>query len=91
MPCIFGGVGLFEGIYGPLLTNKYHKKKYLKSINEILKKINYIYPCKSSFGVTNSLIATYMSWDIIMYLLNEKKYVKTLNKSVTINFNMEGK
>ncbi|MDD6653372.1 MAG: ThiF family adenylyltransferase [Clostridium sp.] len=89
VPCIFGGVGLFEGVYGPLLTNKFNKKKYLKSISEILKKINYIYPCKSSFGVTNSLIATYMSWDIIMYLLNEKKHVKSLNKSVTINFNME--
>ena len=27
-----------------------------------------------------------MAWDIIMYMMNEKKYVKSLNKSININF-----
>ena len=27
-----------------------------------------------------------MAWDIIMYLMNEKKYVKSLNKTININF-----
>ena len=86
VPCIFGGVGITEGSYGPLLTNKSCKIKYLKNINNILSKVNYFFPCKSSFGVTNSIISTYMSWDIIMYLLGEKKYVKSLNKEIFVNF-----
>ena len=86
IPCIFGGVGINEGSYGPLLSNNYNKQKYLKYINKILNEINFIFPCKSSFGVTNSLISNYMSWDIIMYLLNEKKYVKSLNRTINIEF-----
>ena len=86
IPCIFGGVGISEGAYGPLLTNKLSKHKYLKNINRVLDSIEYIFPCKSSFGVTNSLIATYMSWDIIMFLLDEKKRVRSLNKTISLDF-----
>lgn len=86
IPCIFGGVGIDEGSYGPLLDSKSYKINYLKQINSTLNKINYYFPCKSSFGVTNSIISNYMAWDIIMYLMNEKKYVKSLNKTININF-----
>lgn len=86
VPCIFGGVGIEEGSYGPLLDSSISKINYLKQINSTLDKINYYFPCKSSFGVTNSIISNYMAWDIIMYMMNEKKYVKSLNKSININF-----
>ena len=82
VPCIFGGVGINEGSYGPLLDNKKSKINELKKINSILEKINYYFPCKSSFGITNSLVSNFMAWDIIMYLMNEKKLVRSLNEVI---------
>lgn len=86
VPCIFGGVGINEGSYGPLLDNKWSKINELKKINSILEKINYYFPCKSSFGITNSLVSNFMAWDIIMYLMNEKKLVRSLNEVINIDF-----
>lgn len=86
IPCIFGGVGIFDGGYGPLLDSSSSKKQYLSEINKIITEVKYIFPCKSSFGVTNTLVSTYMAFDIIMYLMGEKKKVKSLNKTITLNF-----
>lgn len=85
-PCIFGGVGIYDGSYGPLLVDKKRKVKLRNELDDIINEINCFYPCKSSFGVTNSIIGSYMSWDIIMYLLGEKKKIKSIDKEVVINF-----
>ena len=69
IPCIFGGVGETKGTYGPLLYRKNAYKSYLKEINDITKRVDYLFPCKGSYGITNSLISTYMASDVINFLI----------------------
>lgn len=87
IPCIFGGVGQNSGVFGPLLCDKKSFKKYLTRLNFVLSSIKGIFPCKGSFGITNSLIANYMANDVIFYLMKQYKKVHSLNKECTIDFN----
>ncbi|MBQ7140079.1 MAG: ThiF family adenylyltransferase [Bacilli bacterium] len=84
--CIFGGVGQTKGVFGPLLYNKKGFNKYLKKINNVLCSLEGVFPCKGSFGITNSLISNYMAKDIIFYMMNKKKKVTSLNKECEIDF-----
>ena len=90
-PVIFGGVGVFEGHYGPLFNNNNDKNNYITKLDRALSKIKYIFPCKSSFGVTNTLIATYMAWDIIFFLLDRFENVKSLNRELIVKFKENGR
>ncbi len=87
IPCIFGGVGQNNGSIGPLLYSKNGRKKYLDKINNILKSVEAIFPCKGSYGVTNSLVANYMAKDIINFMMDNKKDIISLNKECEISFN----
>ena len=86
VPCIFGGVGQNSGAVGPLLCKDEAFDNYIKKIDSILNSIEGIFPCKGSFGVTNSLISNYMARDIIFYLMGKKKNVMCLNKECIIDF-----
>lgn len=90
LPCIFGGVGIYNGQIGPLLHNKQHKKKMLNFLYKAKAEIKNHNINKASFGPTNSLIAGYLAMDVVMYLINEKKNIKSLNNSVNINFFEDG-
>lgn len=87
IPCIFGGVGQNVGSVGPLLYETKGRKRYLDKINLVLKSVKAIFPCKGSYGVTNSLIANYMANDIINFLIGNKRHIISLNKECEINFN----
>ena len=86
VPCIFGGVNIFSGYYGPTFISKNKMKNYLKQLYEIKKLIIFNNTIKASFGPTNSIISSYMAIDIIMTLLRQKKYINTLNKIKKIDF-----
>lgn len=88
IPCIFGGVGQLIGSYGPLLTKKNAKIKFMKQLNELLSAVEYLFPCRGSFGVTNTIISTYMARDIIFFLMNEHNKITSLNRKIEVNFNM---
>ncbi len=86
VPCIFGGVSILSGQYGPTFIFKTKMQKYL---NQLTKAKDLVQCCninKASFGPTNSIVSAYMSMDIIMTLLNKKKYIKSLNTIRTLNF-----
>jgi len=85
-PCIFGGVGIETGQYGPTLLTKRSKQSYLQQLNRAKDKIVGSNINKASFGPTNSVIAAYMAMDISMLLLNSKKDVASLNSIHEINF-----
>lgn len=86
IPCIFGGVSILNGQYGPYFVDNKNKGKYL---NELLKYkdlvlMNNVY--KASFGPTNSVISGYMAMDIIFGLLGYKKKITSLNKIIKVDF-----
>ena len=85
-PCIFGGVGIEKGQYGPTLTTKKSMRNYLIQLKNIKEKIIGSNINKASFGPTNSIIAAYMAIDIIMALINSKKNIASLNSIHEINF-----
>ncbi len=89
LPTIFCGLSVDNGTIGPLLTTTSKKNKYLNKLNKLLNSANFknINICKSSFGVTNSIISNFVSYDIIMYLMNYKKQIKTLNNILMFDFN----
>lgn len=86
IPCIFGGVGQESGVVGPLLYTRSSINNYIKKIDIILKNVEGIFPCRGSFGITNSLISNYMARDVIFYLMGKKKKVMCLNKECIIDF-----
>ena len=86
IPCIFGGVGETKGTYGPLLYKNNDFKKYLKQLDMIIERVDYLFPCKGSYGITNSLISLYMASDIINFLLGKNKMVHSLNNECIVDF-----
>ena len=86
VPCIFGGVSILTGQYGPTFLNSKKMSLYLKKLNKIKKEVKCNNTNKSSFGPTNTIISAYMSIDIIMTLLNIRKSINSLNKIKTLNF-----
>jgi molybdopterin/thiamine biosynthesis adenylyltransferase len=84
-PCIFGGVSVFEGGVGPLLVTKDDKLAFVKEQSFIEDNVNYFSACNSSFGPTNSIIASYMAIETVMYL-TDARYCKSLNKEMLIRF-----
>lgn len=86
LPCIFGGVGQKYGVVGPLLYTRAAVNNYIKKIETILKRVEGIFPCRGSFGITNSLISNYMARDVILYLMGKNKKVMCLNKECIIDF-----
>lgn len=86
IPCIFGGVGVEKGQYGPTLLSKKNKKNYFKQLNKIKEKVIGSNINKASFGPTNSIIAAYMAMDVVMTLLNSKKEIVSLNSIHEIDF-----
>lgn len=86
IPCIFGGVGQESGAVGPLLYTSASINNYMKKMDIILKNVEGIFPCRGSFGITNSLISNYMARDVIFYLMGKKKKVMCLNKECIIDF-----
>lgn len=86
IPCIFGGVGQSTGSFGPLLYNRNGFDRYLNNIDKIIDSIECIFPCKGSFGITNSLISNYMAKDVILYMMGKRNKVISLNKLCEIDF-----
>lgn len=85
-PCIFGGVGVFKGEYGPLFFNNNKKRKYYDYLEKYQSLIRNYSLNKASFGPTNSIISAYMAKDVIFSMLNAKKKVISLNCIVEIDF-----
>jgi len=85
-PCIFGGVGMFNGTIGPLLKTRREKKIWLKKYNFINKNVEFVPNCIGSNGVTNALIATIMANEISFFLLGLEKKIKCLNKEKRFSF-----
>lgn len=85
-PCIFGGVSILTGQYGPTFINANKMKIYLNNLNAVSDIVCCNNINKASFGPTNTIISAYMSIDIIMTLLNRKKYINSLNRIKTLNF-----
>lgn len=85
-PCIFGGLNITTGQYGPTLVDSKKMKNYYKELEKVKELVSCNNINKASFGPTNTIISAYMSIDIIMTLLGKKKYINSLNKIKTINF-----
>lgn len=86
VPCVFGGVSILTGQYGPTFISTKKMKLYLAKLNELKKKVEGNNTNKSSFGPTNTIIAAYIAIDVIMVLINAKKNINSLNKIKTLNF-----
>ena len=85
-PCLFGGVSVFSGQYGPTFITKTKMKTYLKKLERVKSYVINSNVTKASFGPTNSIISAYMSLDIFMLLLGKKQYISSLNKVKEIDF-----
>lgn len=85
-PCIFGGLNIITGQYGPTLIDSSKMKKYCQELQKVKELVLCNNINKASFGPTNTIISAYMAIDIIMTLLGKKKYINSLNKIKTINF-----
>lgn len=85
-PCIFGGVSILTGQYGPTFINTNKMKIYLNNLNTVSNIVCCNNINKASFGPTNTIISAYMSIDILMTLLNRKKYINSLNRIKSLNF-----
>ena len=57
VPCIFGGVSILTGQYGPTFLNSKKMSLYLKKLNKIKKEVKCNNTNKSSFGPTNTIIS----------------------------------
>lgn len=84
--CIFGGLNIITGQYGPTLINPKKMNNYYRELEKIKKVVSCNSINKASFGPTNTIVSAYMSIDIIMTLLGKKKYINSLNRIKTINF-----
>jgi len=84
IPCVFAGVGITDGYFGPFLEKKSTKERFLKKINFILDNSELIGPCSGSFSPTNSMISSFLAKDIIFYLAGLSKYVKSMNNKVEL-------
>ncbi len=85
-PCIFGGVSVFSGQYGPTFIVKSKMQAYLKKLERVKSYVINSNVTKASFGPTNSIISAYMSLDVFMLLLGKKTYISSLNKVKEIDF-----
>lgn len=85
-PCIFGGLNITTGQYGPTLINPKKMNSYYKELEKVKELVSCNNINKASFGPTNTIVSAYMSIDVIMTLLGKKKYINSLNKIKTINF-----
>ncbi len=85
-PCIFGGVNILNGQYGPTLVSTKKMNKYYIELQQVKNLVLCSSINKASFGPTNTIISAYMAMDIIMTLLGKKEYINSLNKIKTINF-----
>lgn len=85
-PCIFGGLNIKTGQYGPTFIKTSKMKKYYKKLKTLKENIICNNVNKASFGPTNTIISAYMSIDIIMTLLEKNKYINSLNKIKKIDF-----
>lgn len=84
IPCIFAGIKISDGYFGPLLVKKSAKERFLKRLNFILDNSEPFGPCSGSFSPTNSMISSFLAKDIIFYLLGLPKFVKCLNTKVGV-------
>lgn len=84
--CIFGGLSITKGQYGPAFIDLKNMKKYLKKLELLKDNVICCNTIKASFGPTNTIVSAYMAIDVLMILLNNKKYINSLNKIKTINF-----
>lgn len=87
---IGGGVGLDTGSFGPLLCTKKTKKQELQTLQTVLDNVDYIKPCISSFGPTNSIISAFMAKDAVFFLLGNTSKIQSLNRRVVFDFNKLG-
>ena len=85
-PCIFGGLNIATGQYGPTFIDTKKMTKYIKELTKVKEIVECSNVNKASFGPTNTIISAYISMDVIMTLVNRKKYINSLNRIKTINF-----
>ncbi|MCU7192789.1 MULTISPECIES: ThiF family adenylyltransferase [Bacillota] len=79
IPFITAGVGISSGFWGPL----FNSESYNMNINMTQKHINRD-PIKGSLGATNNIISSFMTYDIIKFLIGEPP--KSLGKKIIIEF-----
>lgn len=84
IPCIFVGVRISDGYFGPLLVKRSAKERFLKRLDFILDNSEPFGPCSGSFSPTNSTISSFLAKDIIFYLSGLPKFVKCLNTKVGV-------
>ncbi len=66
LPCSFCGVGIYDGIFGPLLSSDNEKISYLKFLDNASRSKIFPSITPGSIGFTNSLIAILFAKDIAM-------------------------
>lgn len=86
IPCIFGGVGIESGNYGPLIDNDEDRKLFEISLNKIRNeyRVEDINLTKGSLCPTNSIIASFMALDVFKWFSNTNPL--SLNKISHIDF-----
>ncbi|WP_194748104.1 hypothetical protein [Staphylococcus chromogenes] len=85
-PFITGGIGIKSGHWGPLLDNlsfengmvRIKKDKLLESFLRSQTAV------KGSSGFTNNIISSYLSYDVIMYLIGRNCH--SYQKKCSVNF-----
>lgn len=87
IPFSFVGIGVHDGIWGPLIFEKSIMEKFRKINDKIIVIQNTVGEgiITPSIGFTNTIVSTFFVNDIIMYLAGFEN-VKSKNKILNINF-----
>jgi molybdopterin/thiamine biosynthesis adenylyltransferase len=69
VPCLFGGVGLFDASIGPLLESKESKLRYVRALQGLLDQHSEgLQVVSGSIGTLNSAVSALMAHEIILFL-----------------------
>jgi hypothetical protein len=87
IPCLFSGVGLVFGGWGPLLTDDIAKSAYLDRLNCQSNAVDTtkIKIFEGSLCASNHLISSLAAWDIFHFIAGALAKVKSLNSICSIN------
>lgn len=87
IPIIFGGVGIEEGYYGPLLYKKDQYAEYITYLNEVSRKIivNENKPTSGSISWSNGVVAAYMAGAVIKHLFGHNVDHLIKQKEIDLN------
>jgi len=85
LPCSFCGVGIYDGIFGPLLRSGDEKRRYLGFLDDAEGAKMFPAVTSGSIGFTNSLIAILFAKDIAMSIAGVPEF-KSRAAIVNVDF-----